>query len=104
MRKLALSDAERRRIARLYVDQGLSIVELAARLHVSEPAARRRLHAAGIPARPAVKRSRLRKFDQGKLFSAIIDRGVVKAAQERGIPPITLKKYLAGLRREAKKR
>lgn len=54
MRKLALSDAERRRIARLYVDQGLSFVELAARLHVSEPAARRRLHAAGIPARPAV--------------------------------------------------
>jgi hypothetical protein len=50
--------------------------------------------------RSNARRSRLRKFDQGKLFSAIIDRGVVKAARERGVPAATLKEYLAGLRKD----
>jgi transposase-like protein len=100
MRKIELSEAMKAKLTRLYLRDRLSSREVAERLGIGDRTARRWLHAAGVPLRTNAKRSRLRTFDQGRLFSAIVDRGVVKAAQERGIPAITLKVYLAGLRKD----
>jgi transposase-like protein len=100
MRKIELSEAMKAKLTRLYLRDRLSSREVAERLGIGDRTARRWLHAAGVPLRTNAKRSRLRTFDQGRLFSAIVDRGVVKAAQERGIPVGTLKEYLAGLRKD----
>lgn len=93
---------ETARLRRLYIDRGLSIREVAAVLGLSEATIRRRLKAAGIPARSMAKRSRLRTLDQARLFADIAELGVDKTAKKWGIFERTLKRYLAGLRRAAK--
>jgi hypothetical protein len=101
--RLIVSDRMKARLTRLYVRDGLSVREVAAALGIGDAAARRRLHAAGIAMRSNIPRSRLRKLDQARLMSDLIDFGVDRTALKRGIPVRTLKFYLAGLRRSTAK-
>ena len=86
------------RLRRLYVEQGLSSRECAAVLGVGDATIRRRLKAAGIAARPNIRRSRLRHLDQARLFASIAELGVRKTAKRWRIPERTLKYYLSKLR------
>jgi hypothetical protein len=53
----------------------------------------------GLKRRPGVKRSRLRKLDQARLFADIAEMGVDRTARKWRIPERTLKEYLARIRR-----
>ena len=81
--------------------QGFSIREVASALKMDAGAVRRRLKAGGAAIRTkAVRRSRLERLDQARLFGAIAAFGVSGTAARYGIEKRTLQYYLAGLRRE----
>jgi len=80
--------------------QGFSMREVASALKMDAGAVRRRLKAGGAAIRTkAVRRSRLERLDQARLFGAIAAFGVSSTAARYGIEKRTLQYYLAGLRR-----
>jgi len=93
-----VDDKEKERLTRLYVVQELSTREVAKVMKISEASVRRRMKAAGIPARARVPRSRLRLFDQARLFGYVAAVGVNKTAKRWRISRRTLQRYLAKLR------
>ena len=89
--------------ARLYAE-GYSLREVGRAMKIGEHAVRLRLKAAGATVRTkAVRRSRLERLDQARLFGDIAAFGVSATAARHGIQKRTLQYYLAGLRREADK-
>jgi len=85
--------------ARLYAE-GFSIRDVGRALKMDQGAVRRRLRAAGTAIRTkAVRRSRLERLDQVRLFGAIAAFGVSAAAARYRLNKRTLQYYLAGLRR-----
>jgi len=79
--------------------QGFSMREVAAALKMDPGAIRRRLKAGGATIRTkAVRRSRLERLDQGRLFGAIAAFGVSATAARYRLNKRTLQYYLAGLR------
>jgi tRNA U34 5-methylaminomethyl-2-thiouridine-forming methyltransferase MnmC len=81
--------------------KGFSMRETGAALGMDAGAVRRRLKAAGATIRTkAVRRSRLERLDQGRLFGSIAAFGVSATAARYRIQKRTLQYYLAGLRRE----
>jgi len=99
--RLAIPERERDRLYRLYVVEEKSTREVAAAMRIGEAAVRRRLRAAGIEARPSVKRSGLRRVDQARLFSDVILLGTAGAAKRYKVTKRALQYYLAGLRKAA---
>ena len=86
------------RVIELYT-QGFSMREVASALKMDTGAVRRRLKAGGAAIRTkAVRRSRLERLDQERLFGAIAAFGVSRTAARYGIEKRTLQYYLAGLR------
>lgn len=84
--------------ARLYA-QGFSMREVGIALKLDAGAVRRRLKAAGAAIRTkAVRRSRLERLDQARLFGAIAAFGVGATAARYRLNKRTLQYYLAGLR------
>lgn len=92
---------ETARIVRMYVKEKKSSRDIAAIMGLGDATIRRRLKAAGIPARSNARRSRLRKLDQAALFASIKEIGVHKTARRFKLNSRTLEYYLAGLRRKA---
>ena len=87
-------------LARLYVEEGRAVREIAGILGESKDMIARALKGYGIKRRLGVKRSRLRTLDQGRLFADIAEKGVDRTAAAWGIPERTLKHYLAQIRRK----
>jgi len=96
--RLTLAAKEKKKLTRLYIVQELSTREVAKAMKISEASVRRRMKAAGIPARTNAPRSRLRLFDQARLFGYIGAVGVNKTAKRWRISRRTLQRYLAKLR------
>jgi transposase len=88
-------------LVKLYVQEGLSVRDVAAALGCTKDAVYRALKKYKVAIRPRAKRSRLRKLDQGKLFADIAEMGVDRTARKWQIPERTLKAYLARIRRNA---
>ncbi len=99
---LAVSDAEKARLHRLYIIQGLSVRDLGRNLGIGEKAVRLRLHAAGVPMRSNAKRPRLRYVDPVRVYSDVILHGVEGAAKRLKMTKRALQYHLSRLRREAK--
>jgi transposase len=93
---------ETARIVRMYVREQKSSRDIAAIMGLGDATIRRRLKAAGIPARSNARRSRLRKLDQAALFASIEEIGVNRTAKRFKIIERTLRYYLAGLRKAGK--
>lgn len=91
----------KKRIRRLYVDKGFSLRDVAAAMKIKKETIRLELKAAGIM-RTNAPRSRLRLFDQARLFGYIAEIGVHKTAKRWRIPVRTLERYLAKLRAQGK--
>jgi len=84
--------------ARLYAE-GFSVRDVGRALKMGPGAVRRRLDAAGATIRTkAVRRSRLERLDQARLFGAIATFGVSATATRYRLNKRTLQYYLAGLR------
>jgi DNA-binding transcriptional regulator LsrR (DeoR family) len=98
-----VEEKEKEKLTRLYVVQELSTREVAKAMQISEASVRRRLKAAGIPARSNAPRSRLRLFDQARLFGYIGAVGINKTAKRWRISRRTLQRYLAKLRTQGKR-
>jgi DNA-binding transcriptional ArsR family regulator len=80
--------------------QGFSMREVASALKMDAGAVRRRLKAGGAAIRTrAVRRSRLERLDQERLFGDIAAFGVSATAARYSLNKRTLQYYLAGLRR-----
>lgn len=89
-------------LRRLYEVEGKSTRDLATALGMSDKKIRSELRLAGVDLRTNAKRSRLRHFNQARLFSDIVLWGVDETARKWKIPERTLKGYLAALRKAAK--
>jgi hypothetical protein len=92
-----VTPAMKKRLRRLYVEEGFSLCDVAAAMKIKKETVRLELKAAGV-IRTNAPRSRLRLFDQARLFGYIAAFGVRKTAKRWRIPERTLKHYLAKLR------
>jgi len=99
--RLAVDDEMKARLMRLYIEEGLSVRDIAAELGIPEANVRRRLRAAKIPMRTNAPRSRLRKLDQAQLFADLHELGPERTAEKWGVPRSTFFDYLARIRSRA---
>jgi len=86
--------ADKKTLTRLYVDQGLSLREIAERLGLHADTIHYHLRRHEIEIRPQAKRSQLRKYRLGTLEKGIREKGVRGYAKELGIHENTLRHYL----------
>jgi len=86
--------ADKKTVTRLYVDQGLSLREIAERLGVHPGTAHYYLKRHGIEARDNAKRSALRAYRLETLEKGIREKGLRGYARELGIHENTLRHYL----------
>jgi len=98
-----VEEKEKEKLTRLYIVQELSTREVAKAMKISEASVRRRMKAAGIPARTNAPRSRLPLFDQARLFGYIGAVGINKTAKRWRISRRTLQRYLAKLRAQGER-
>lgn len=89
-----MAKPDKKTLGRLYVDQGLSIREIATRLGLNPDTIHYHLKRFGIEARPQAKRSQLRKYRLDTLEKGIREKGVRGYALELGIHENTLRHYL----------
>jgi len=89
---------DKKTLTRLYVDQGLSIREIAERLGVHPGTAHYYLKRAGIGTRGNAKRSALRSYRLETLRKGVEEKGVRGLARELGVHENTLRHYLKGAR------
>jgi IS30 family transposase len=86
--------ADKKTLTRLYVDQGLSLREIAERLGLHQATVHYHLKRHGIELRGNAKRSRLRTYRLETLEKGIGEKGVRGYARELGIHENTLRHYL----------
>jgi DNA-binding CsgD family transcriptional regulator len=97
-----MTKPDKKTLIRLYVDQGLSIREIASRLGLHADTVHYHLKRYGIGARPQAKRSQLRNYRLGTIEKGIREKGVRGYAKELGIHENTLRHYLRGLKSDKK--
>jgi len=89
---------DRKTLKRLYVDQGLSIREVAAKLGLHPHTIHYHLRRYGIETRPPAKRSMFRKMKTETLLREVAEKGVRGYARELGVPEGSLRYYLKTLK------
>jgi len=88
---------DRKTLKRLYVDQGLSIRDIAAKLALHPHTVHYHLRRYGIETRTAAKRSTLRNYRTETLERGVKEKGLRGYAQELGVHENTLRHYLRGV-------
>jgi len=86
--------ADRKTLTRLYVDQGLSLREIARRLGLHPGTIHYHLRRQGIETRAQAKRSRLRAYRLETLERGVREKGLRAYARELGVHENTLRHYL----------
>jgi predicted transcriptional regulator len=89
---------DRKTLKRLYVDQGLSIREVALKLDYHPDTIHYHLRRLGIETRPPAKRSALRKMKTETLLRGVAEKGLRGYARELEVPEGTLRYYLKTLK------
>ena len=89
-----MTKPDKKTLTRLYVDQGLSVREIASRLGLHPGTIHYHLRRYEIETRPQAKRSELRKYRLETLEKGIREKGVRGYARELGIHENTLRHYL----------
>lgn len=89
---------DRKTLKRLYVDRGLSLREIAAKLGLHPHTVHYHIKRFGIETRPQAKRSELRKIKLETIERNIKEKGLRGYAAELGIHENTLRYYLKGAR------
>ena len=89
-----MTKPDKKTLTRLYVDQGLSLREIAEKLGLHQTTVHYHLKRYGIEARDNAKRSRLRTYRLETLEKGIREKGVRGYARELGIHENTLRHYL----------
>jgi transposase len=89
-----MTKPDKKTLTRLYVDQGLSIREIATKLGLHADTIHYHLKRYEIGTRPQAKRSQLRKYRLESLEKGIKEKGVRGYAKELGIHENTLRHYL----------
>jgi len=89
-----MTKPDKKTLTRLYVDQGLSVREIASRLGLHPGTIHYHLKRYGIKTRSQAKRSELRKYRLDSLEKGIREKGVRGYARELGIHENTLRYYL----------
>lgn len=87
---------DRKTLKRLYVDRGLSLREIGAKLGLNADTVHYHLRRFGIETRTAAKRSGLRKIKLETIERNIAEKGVRGYARELGIHENTLRYYVKG--------